>query len=197
VSTSLPTHQTSMKTASVPSQSDSANSAIKPTLILVGIRLGPDRITPVYYEALKSSLTYPQSVGIAGGRPSSSHYFVGCQGDTFFYLDPHETRPALPFRSNPESYTEEEVASGHTRRLRSLKIGEMDPSMLIGFLIKDEGDWDDWKRRVGEVKGKAIVHVYEKEPPTPGETRVREGAVDEVETFDDVEDDDTPTEVEN
>ena len=37
-----------------------------PTLILVGIRLGIDRVTPVYWEALKSSLQLSQSVGIAG-----------------------------------------------------------------------------------------------------------------------------------
>lgn len=37
-----------------------------PTLILVGTRLGTDKINPVYEEALKSSLQMPQSVGIAG-----------------------------------------------------------------------------------------------------------------------------------
>lgn len=169
---------------------------MKPTLILLGIRLGPDRITPVYYEALKSSLTYSQSIGIAGGRPGTSHYFVGCQGETFFYLDPHETRSALPSYASPQSYTDDEISSVHTRRLRTIKIGEMDPSMLIGFLIKDEADWEDWKQSIQEVKGKAIVHVYEKEPPVPGVAREREGAVDEVETFDDEEEDDgTSTEV--
>ena len=37
-----------------------------PTLILVGIRLGIDRVTPVYWEALKASLRMRQSIGIAG-----------------------------------------------------------------------------------------------------------------------------------
>lgn len=37
-----------------------------PTLILVGIRLGIDRITPAYWQALKASLQMSQSVGIAG-----------------------------------------------------------------------------------------------------------------------------------
>lgn len=166
------------------------DATIKPTLILLGIRLGLDRITPVYHEALKSSLTYPQSIGIAGGRPSSSHYFIGCQGNMFFYLDPHETRPSLPFHANASEYTEEEIATCHTRRLRGLRISEMDPSMLIGFLIKDEADWEDWKRRLKEVKGKAIVNVYDKEPPVPGETKERKEAVDEVETFDDEDEDD-------
>ncbi|EXJ89758.1 autophagy-like protein 4 [Capronia epimyces CBS 606.96] len=170
-----------------------SDPAIKPTLILLGIRLGLDRITPVYHEALKSSLTYPQSIGIAGGRPSSSHYFVGCQGDLFFYLDPHETRPALPYHASAAEYSEEEIATCHTRRLRGLRISEMDPSMLIGFLIKDDADWEDWKRRIREVKGKAIVNVFDKEPPVPGETKERKEAVDEVETFDDEDDDETVT----
>lgn len=38
----------------------------QPTLVLVGIRLGIDRVTPVYWDSLKSSLQLPQSVGIAG-----------------------------------------------------------------------------------------------------------------------------------
>lgn len=41
-------------------------SEFHPTLILVGTRLGIDKITPVYWEALIASLQMPQSVGIAG-----------------------------------------------------------------------------------------------------------------------------------
>jgi len=37
-----------------------------PTLLLVGTRLGIDRITPAYRDALKAALQMPQSVGIAG-----------------------------------------------------------------------------------------------------------------------------------
>lgn len=173
-------------------------SSIGPTLILLGIRLGLDRITPVYHEALKRSLTYPQSIGIAGGRPSSSHYFVGVQNDTFFYLDPHETRPALPYHESAADYSAEEIATCHTRRLRGLDIKEMDPSMLMGFLIRDEADWDDFKQRVNDVRGKKIVNIYAKEPPLPGQHSERKEAVDEVETFDDEEDegegDDSKTE---
>ena len=37
-----------------------------PVLVLVGIRLGIDRVTPAYWESLKTSLQLPQSLGIAG-----------------------------------------------------------------------------------------------------------------------------------
>lgn len=37
-----------------------------PTLVLVGTRLGIDKVTPVYWEALIASLQMSQSIGIAG-----------------------------------------------------------------------------------------------------------------------------------
>jgi cysteine protease ATG4 len=164
--------------------------AFTPTLLLVGIRLGIDRVTPVYWEALKSTLHLRQSIGIAGGRPSSSHYFVGTQGQHFFYLDPHITRIGQPLRPSPMDYSEEEVDSFHTRRIRRLHIKEMDPSMLIAFLIRDEDDWKDWRTSVACVQGKPIIHVSDKEPKhleSGGSGRA--GAVDEVESFDGLDDD--------
>lgn len=37
-----------------------------PTLVLVGTRLGIDKINQVYWESLTATLQLPQSVGIAG-----------------------------------------------------------------------------------------------------------------------------------
>lgn len=175
--------------------------SFRPTLILIGTRLGIDRITPVYWDALKTTLQLPQSVGIAGyvineqvedcrsrgnqicsGRPSASHYFVGVQGSHLFYLDPHQTRPALPQHNIDEPYSDEEIETYHTRRLRRIHIRDMDPSMLIGFIIKDEEDWAHWKSGVS-AQGKPIVHVL-----SGSDTAVfqgREGAIDEVEALDD------------
>ncbi len=156
-----------------------------PILILVGIRLGIDRVTPAYWDALKASLQLPQSVGIAGGRPSSSHYFFGVQGDQFFYLDPHVTRPALRYHSDPAEFTEEELDSCHTRRLRRLPLKDMDPSMLLAFLIRDEEDWKKWRSAVSNASGKPVVHLADKEPSLHGQGTERQSAVDDVETFDD------------
>ncbi|KAL8949878.1 MAG: hypothetical protein Q9222_004051 [Ikaeria aurantiellina] len=166
-----------------------------PTLILVGIRLGIDRVTPVYWEALKASLQLSQSVGIAGGRPSSSHYFVGYQGNNFFFLDPHQTRPAFPLRSDVTEYNKDDIDSCHTRRLRRLPIQEMDPSMLLGFLIRDREDWQQWRRSMANVAGKPLVHVADKEPVITGHSTERQSAVDEVQTLDDDEDDDNDGEM--
>lgn len=156
-----------------------------PTLVLVGTRLGIDKITHVYWEALIAALQMPQSVGIAGGRPSSSHYFIGAQGSFLFYLDPHHTRPALPYHEDPAEYTSEEIDSCHTPRLRRIHVREMDPSMLIGFLIQNEDDWQELKRRVKHVQGKSIIHIAERNAVLGGSSEGRESAIDEVETLSD------------
>ncbi|KAG8896174.1 Cysteine protease atg4 [Tulasnella sp. 403] len=75
----------------------------KAVLILVGIRLGIDGVNPIYYDGIKEVFTWPQCVGISGGRPSSSYYFVGEQAGSLFYLDPHHTRPAVSLRPPPHS----------------------------------------------------------------------------------------------
>ena len=155
-----------------------------PILILVGIRLGIDKITPIYREALKASLQQPQSIGIAGGRPSSAHHFVGVQGENFFYMDPHQTRIALPLRKNIEEYSDSEIDSCHTRRLRRINVDDMDPSMLIAFLIRDLEDWKLWRRSMGSIQSKVVVHISDREPLLPGETAERRNAVDEVEILD-------------
>lgn len=161
------------------------NGTFTPTLILVGIRLGIDRVTPVYWEALKAVLRLPQSIGIAGGRPSSSHYFIGVQRDNFFYMDPHQTRPALPLHDDLAEYTQDEIDSCHTRRLRRLSINDMDPSMLIAFLITDERDWGSWRGAVSKIKGKPVVHVADTEPILHSQGLERASAVDDVEILDD------------
>ncbi|KAL4882309.1 cysteine protease atg4 [Aspergillus karnatakaensis] len=157
---------------------------VLPTLILLGLRLGIDHVTPAYREGLKAVLQFPQSVGIAGGRPSASHYFIGFQGAHFFYLDPHTTQPTIAHKSG-DLFPKEEVDTYHTRRLRRLHVQDMDPSMLIGFLIKDEEDWKNWKTRVAATAVKSIINVI-------SETDIiawqgREEALDEVEAFDDTD----------
>ena len=39
------------------------------------------------------------SIFFLRGRPSSSYYFVGYQGDELFYLDPHHSRCIVETKS--------------------------------------------------------------------------------------------------
>ncbi|PVF96248.1 hypothetical protein CPB86DRAFT_517751 [Serendipita vermifera] len=107
------------KGATQPSKSKHGKKAQPPkwgnraVLVLVNLRLGIDGVNPIYYDSVKTLFTFPQFVGISGGRPSSSYYFVGSQGDNLFYLDPHHTRPAVPVRPPPppSAFEEGSVAS--------------------------------------------------------------------------------------
>ncbi|KIJ63953.1 hypothetical protein HYDPIDRAFT_112441 [Hydnomerulius pinastri MD-312] len=265
-------------------------------LVLIGIRLGIDGVNPIYYEPIKALYTFPQSVGIAGGRPSSSYYFMGSQADNLFYLDPHHARAAVPLRPAPPSsvqdyptvrsrettpdnasdrraatrspgaqsssshhhraptspssvrtgsstfsyhaplspsplqhqlssssgasgsssissqhpsrwqnasmpaspspafsgsdldprdlgieeedldpvaehyvtqYSAAELRTFHCDRVRKMPLSGLDPSMLLGFLCKDENDWVDLRRRINELNAKyKTIFTIQDEPPS-------------------------------
>jgi cysteine protease ATG4 len=75
---------------------------------------------------MKALYTFPQSVGIAGGRPSSSYYFVGSQADNLFYLDPHHTRATIPLRP-PTQTSERERERGIPIRQVTPERGSVSP----------------------------------------------------------------------
>ncbi|CAG8585866.1 2692_t:CDS:10 [Cetraspora pellucida] len=123
--------------------------AWKPILILLSIRLGTDRFNPSYSENLKIMFTFPQFLGIAGGRPRKSLYFVAVQvltwlDDEFFYLDPHFVRPAI----NLSKIQEFPIEDYHSTIVRAMDIIEMDPSMLLGFLCQRPQDFDELCERI-------------------------------------------------
>ncbi|KAF7289537.1 Cysteine protease [Mycena chlorophos] len=140
----------------------SASWGDRPVLLLLGLRLGLDNVNPIYYSTIKELFTFPQSVGISGGRPSSSYYFVGAQGDGLIYLDPHHPRPALAIRPplniadlaptelevHAASYSPSEFDSYHCEKVHKMPISGLDPSMLLGFLVHSEEDWKDFRCRV-------------------------------------------------
>ncbi len=68
----------------------------------------------------------------------------------------------------------------------------MDPSMLIGFLVRTREEFEEWRKEIEGGDGKQIVHVHEREPGSMAAGRnqgERPGAVDEVETWDETGDD--------
>jgi len=109
-----------------------------PVIILIPARLGVDTLNPVYVHALKEFLAFPQSLGIVGGKPHSSFYFVGAQDTNFFYLDPHIINTAV--NMDEEFFP---TATYHTLIPQTMPITEIDPSLALGFYCKDRADFDD------------------------------------------------------
>lgn len=122
-----------------------------PLLILFPIRLGIDKINAIYYPSLSQLLSLKLSVGIAGGKPSSSYYFFGYQGSQLLYLDPH----------NLQSVSEDS-STYHTNRCQMLPISDLDPSMVVGVLINNLDEFAGFKEEL--VATNIIVHFHEKAP---------------------------------
>lgn len=114
----------------------------------------PTQVNPLYLPQLAAVLSWPQSVGIVGGRPGASLYVCGVQeasfpspppsssslapsppsaspapSPSFLYLDPHEAQAAS--RSALGSYFCDVV--------RVLPGASLDPSMAIGFVCSGPG----------------------------------------------------------
>ncbi|CAG8782213.1 2210_t:CDS:10, partial [Dentiscutata erythropus] len=132
-------------------------------------KAGINNLNPIYHNALKECFKFPQSVGIAGGKPSSSYYFVATQADDLYYLDPHHSRPALELKSM-EEYTEEELSTFHCDTIRKIHISHLDPSMLLGFYCRTADDFEDFCRRVEEISEKyKPVFTIAQEAPVYGD----------------------------
>eukprot|EP00879_Flechtneria_rotunda_P032073 GHRR01035224.1.p1 GENE.GHRR01035224.1~~GHRR01035224.1.p1 ORF type:complete len:395 (+),score=182.37 GHRR01035224.1:880-2064(+) len=112
-------------------------------LLLVPLTLGVGKVNERYMPQLTAVLTFPQSVGIVGGRPGSSLYFVGVQGSAVLYLDPHEVQQVAALPGDVDTF--------HCSTLRLMPLSAIDPSLAIGFYCKDEDDVDDLVKRLQQL----------------------------------------------
>lgn len=64
-------------------------------------------------------------------------------------------------------YSATELRTFHCDRVRKMPLSGLDPSMLLGFLCKDENDWVDLRRRVNELNHRhRTIFTIQDEPPS-------------------------------
>lgn len=113
-------------------------------LLLVPLVLGLDKVNPRYVPLLGATFTFPQSLGILGGKPGVSTYIVGVQDEKAFYLDPHDTQPAVNIKKDD---LEADTSSYHSNVVRHIPLESIDPSLAIGFYCRGKEDFDDFCSR--------------------------------------------------
>lgn len=118
-------------------------------LFLLAVKLGINSVNSFYWSDILEILGSEYSVGIAGGRPSSSLYFFGYENDNLLYFDPHSAQPSLEVSS---------TATCHSTRFGKLSLADLDPSMLIGILVEGEDEWLKWKEEVANYK---IINILD------------------------------------
>ncbi|XP_062126009.1 LOW QUALITY PROTEIN: cysteine protease ATG4D [Drosophila sulfurigaster albostrigata] len=115
----------------------------KSLIVLIPLRLGTDKLNPVYAHCLKLLLSTEHCLGIIGGKPKHSLYFVGFQEDKLIHLDPHYCQEMVDV--NQETFS---MHSFHCKSPRKLKSSKMDPSCCIGFYCATKTDFDSFVESV-------------------------------------------------
>lgn len=132
-------------------------------ILLIPLRLGLDNLLPSYAPALLKCLELPWSLGFVGGKPNRSLYFVGKHGNRVLFLDPHVTREAVTLETdfgeiNPDY---------HCDKVNSLQLSELDPSIGLGFYIRDEKSFEKfWEVALEFKKEEFPLFSCEREKPS-------------------------------
>ncbi|GAM24913.1 hypothetical protein SAMD00019534_080880 [Acytostelium subglobosum LB1] len=138
----------------------------KSIIIMVPIKLGVDRLNDIYFGQIKAMLQMPQSLGIIGGKPKQSFYFVGHQDDNLIYLDPHFVHE----HSTPDQ--QNFIDSYHNCIPQKMSLSQLDPSMAIGFYCRTQSDFEDLCSRISAVEshGSPMISIGEISPDYQAET---------------------------
>ena len=136
----------------------------KPVLIIVPTRLGLRTFdSGIYGNDVCRVLRSKYSVGIIGGRPRHSLYFVGSEGGSgnLIHLDPHEEQLAPTVTATFP--TAAELRTFHCSRVRTMPVTRLDPSMAFGFFCRTVEEFDALCTDLSTPAPTKLFHIYPEE----------------------------------
>jgi len=138
----------------------------RPVLIIVPLRLGLDTMNEIYYPSILEMFRFPQSLGIIGGKPRASLYFVAAQDDFVFYLDPHTLQPTVNVDPKFDTY--------HCAAPKRAHVSEIDPSLALAFYCRNKEQFDDFcdKSHQANTKDATLYTVSSNAPDYGGSSSI-------------------------
>lgn len=126
-----------------------------PVLILIPLRLGTQQINMAYVPALQRVLANPMCVGILGGKPRHSLYFIGFQGSEMVGLDPHTCRT-----TDDPSDKSSTLKSYHCNSPRKINFAGVDPSIALGILCQTREELEGFYAFSAEETDTKVKPLY-------------------------------------
>jgi len=114
-STTIPSAKNSNTESDTTGASNASHSSFTPCILLISVRLGGEELNEIYVDSLKMFLELDICIGIIGGKPKHSLYFLGYQGDKVIYLDPHFCQPTINVYSNSDKKQQQQLSSSLTQ----------------------------------------------------------------------------------
>ncbi|ULT95437.1 hypothetical protein L3Y34_004281 [Caenorhabditis briggsae] len=127
----------------------------KTLMLVIVVRLGAAELNRIYVPHLMRLFSMDSCLGITGGRPDHSCWFVGYYGDQVIYLDPHVAHEYIPIdmdfntsQEDPKKPKKCPERSYHCRLLSKMHFLDMDPSCALCFRFESREQFDQDMRQL-------------------------------------------------